>query len=431
MEGGVVIRDPDKVKQKAGVDHRVTSGGTVRHSIAPYPLRNMPSLKVFRVDTFIVLLRLKQTPMRLLSLQKYTGFLLILLLSACAEQEKPVTKEEALQLAKSIEGSMSRQSGAKFNEAFDGEALVERMKKEATFKISAVMAREAANGLKSGKMGTELVRSMGKDGSYELVKQYEKDKKQHLVFRLFGTDGKLNYHDLELVKKKEKVRIADMYVYLAGENLSSTLAQTFSMLDDNYDNMSKEDREKIGNMKRIRKLLNEGKHQEADQLYQQFPEVLKKQKMMQVVRIEIASELGDDVYSQAMDDFERAYPDAPNLYLMKIDAYILRKDFDGAMNAVNKLDSLIDKDTFLDYYRGLICKLKEDKEGQDIYFTRLVKNKPDFGPGVLELVAFHMDNNQTDKGVLVAQQYKASSKASQEQFDVLYQLYPELQKKLE
>lgn len=368
--------------------------------------------------------------MRLFSLQNSIGFILILLLSACSGHEDPVTKEEAIQFARSIEGSMKRQSAAKFNQALDVEALVERMKKNGNFKLNVGMLKGVAEGLKSGQIGAQLIQSMGEGGSYELVKQYEKDKKQHLVFRLFGGDGKLNYHDLELIKKKEQIKIADMFIYLSGENLSTTLAQTLAMMDDHFDSMSKEDREQIGNIKRIRKLLNEGKHTEADRLYQQFPEVLKKQRMLMIVRIEIASELGDEVYSQAMDEFERAYPDAPNLFLMKIDAHILKKDFNGAMNSINKLDSLIDKDTFLDYYRSLISKLMEDKKGQFFYLDRLVKNKPDFGPGMLELAVFHMDNNETEKAVPIAQKLKAN-KENHAQLEVVYELYPELQKKME
>lgn len=369
--------------------------------------------------------------MRLFSLPKYIGCLLIVLFAACAEPENPVTPEEATQFARSIEGSMKRQNAAKFNQAFDPETLVERIKKNAKFKINAIMLSGVADGLKSGQLGTQLVQSMGKGGSYELVKHYEKDKKQHLVFRLYGEDGKINYHDMELVKKKKQVKVADMYIYLSGEDLSTTLAQTLIMMDDHFDSMDKKDREQLSNIKKIRKLLNEGKHTEADQLYQQLPAVLKEQKIIKIAHIEIASELGDEAYMQALDDYERSYPNAPNLYLMKIDAHILRKDFKGAMNAVNKLDSLIDKDTFLDYYRGLVCKLMDDKEGQNLYFERLVTNKPDFGPGMVELVVLHMENKETEKAVLVAKKIKAGNKENSRHMETLYQLYPELEKKME
>lgn len=366
--------------------------------------------------------------MQLFSLRKFAGSLLILLLAACSEQEKPVTPEEALKMAQTLESGIKTRNAAKFNEAFDVEALLERMKKEAGFKVNIATVKSMADGFRSGQMGTELIRSIGKGGSYELVKQYEKDKKQHLIFRLFGTDGKMNYHDLELVKKKDKIKIADMYIYLSGENLSTTLAQTLAMMEDNYDNMSQSEKDKITNMKRIRKLLGEGKHEEANKLYQQLPEILKQQKVLKIVNIEIASELGNDAYMAAMEDYERSFPNAPNLCLMKIDACIIKKDYQGALKAVNQLDSLIDKDVLLDYHRGLINNLTEDKEAQLMYFERLVKNKPDFGPGILELIVHYMENKAPEKAAPLFKRYKASSNADKDQIEALNLMYPDLKK---
>lgn len=369
--------------------------------------------------------------MQLLSLRKFIVVLLILALAACGEQEQPVTKDEALKLAHSIENSMKRRSAAKFNEAFDAEAMAARIQKAGDNKINKLMLKGAVEGFREGSMGTQLVTSMGKGGSYELVKQYEKDNKQHVIFRLFSVDGKVNYHDLELVKKKGQIRIADMFVYLSGENISTTMAQTLASMNENYDNMDKKSREKLGNLNEIRKALNAGKYEEAEKLYQQLPSVIKEQKMAKVIHISIASGLGEDVYMQALNDFERDYPHAPNLFLMKVDAYILKKNYQGAMHAVNQLDSLIDKDHFLDYYRGLVSNLMQDKDGRRKYFERLVTNRPDFAPGMLELIAVYMDNNEREKGVELARKYKTNSEVGKEELDVLYQLYPELQKEIE
>ncbi|MBO9633278.1 MAG: hypothetical protein J7578_09180 [Chitinophagaceae bacterium] len=368
--------------------------------------------------------------MQLFSLRNCTVLLLILLLAACKGEEKPVSKEEAAQMASDLQASIKKRNATKFNEAFDVEALMERMKKVASFKMNVATVRGVAEGFKSGQLGTELIRSLGKGGTYELVKQYEKDKKQHLVFRLFGSDGKMNYHDLELVKKKEQIKVADMFIYLSGENLSTTLAQTMAMMDENYDSMSKSERSKISDVKKIRRLLTEGKYDEANKLYQQLPDLLKQQKMAMIINVEIASGLGDEAYTKSMDDYEKAFPDAPNMYLMKIDASILRKDYAGALKAVNQLDSLINKDDLLDYHRGLISNLTKDKEAQRMYFERLVANKPDFAPGTLELMVHYLENDDTDKAVPLFKKYQANPDADKDQIDALFTLYPDLKKKV-
>ena len=369
--------------------------------------------------------------MRRSTLLLYTTLLLILFSTACSEPEKPATKEEAAALGKSIESSMEKRSAAKFNEALDAELLKKRIVEAGNQKINTLIIDGAVKELKTGQLGNQIIQSLGKGGTYQLVKQYEKNNNQHLVFRLYA-DSKLNYHDFEVVKKRNEVKVSDIFIYITGENLSATLAESALLMTENIDDLSSADQGRLENVKRIRQLINRQEYDKAKALYKELPAVLKQTKLFKMIYVQIASGLGNDEYLKAMIDYQQAYPDAPNMYLLMIDAYILKEQYDKALTAVNQLDSLINKDPFLDYYRGLIYKLMGNKEKQRVHFELLDKQMPAFAEGTLELLITYLDAEETDKAVaLVNNRSSNYKKIDKEQRETIFVLYPEFKKKLE
>lgn len=369
--------------------------------------------------------------MRRSTLLLYAPLLLLFFATACSEPELPATKEEAAALAKTIESSMGKRNAAKFNEALDATLLKKRILEAGNHKLDASIVKGTMEGLQKGQLGNQIVEALGKSGTYELVKQYEKDKNQHLVFRLY-VDSKLNYHDMEVVKKRDAVKISDVFIYITGENLSTTLAESALLMTGNLDKLSSKDQDQLNNVMKIKQLMNRGEYQKAKALYKDMPAILKQTKPFRMIYVQIASGLGNDEYLKAMTDYQKAYPDATNVYLLMIDAYILQKEYDKALTAVNQLDSLINKDPFLDYYRGLIYKLAGNKEKQRDHFELLDKHMPAFSDGTLELLITYLEAEETDKAVaLVHNRSRNYKKIDQEQRETLYTLYPDFKKKLD
>lgn len=368
--------------------------------------------------------------MRRLTTLLYTCFLLIFFAAACTEPEQPATKEEAAALAKTIESSMGKRSAAKFNEALDAEALKQRIMEAGKKKINSRIVDGAIKELKTGQLGTQITQSLGKAGTYQLVKQYEKDQKQHLIFRLYA-DSKLNYHDLEVIKKQNQVKFGDIFIYITGETLSATLAESAMLMSENISSLSSVDKNQLDNIKRIRQLINRQDYEKARTIYKGLPAILRQTKIFKMMHVQIASGLGNDEYLKALTDYQQAYPDAPNMYLLMIDAYILKEQHEKALESVNQLDALINKDPFLDYYRGLIYKMMGNKEKQLERFELLDKNMPSFSEGTLELLVTYLDNKATDKAVaLVNTRSSNFKKIPEEQRETLYLLYPDFKKML-
>ncbi len=355
--------------------------------------------------------------------------LFFLFVIACAEPEKPVTKEEAAVVAASLTDAGARRNAGGFNELLDLDAFTERMVDYAHNSLDRTMVAGAMKGMKSGVFGNQIITFLGADGTYELVKQYEKDNHQHLVFRLYNEQ--LNYHDFELIKKGDQVKIADIFIYITGENLSSTLAASLQSWDEQGNAGKTSGKNDLKKIQLIRKYINAKEFEKADQVFKKLPAATREQKLCKMLYISIAGGLGNDTYLAALNRFQQEYPDAPNMYLLLVDAYFLRKDFAGALRCVNSLDSLINKDPFLDYYRALICKENKDTLNRLVYLERLHQHLPGFGSGTLELINAYLEGEQWDKALPLTQQYTKSKSADTVTLEYLYQVYPGFRERME
>ncbi|HNC39184.1 MAG TPA: hypothetical protein PK492_07445, partial [Chitinophagaceae bacterium] len=82
--------------------------------------------------------------------------------------------------------------------------------------------------------------------------------------------------------------------------------------------------------------------------------------------------------------------------------------------SVNKLDEMINKDPFLDYYRYLISNLKKDNTNAKKYLVSFVNNFPDFEDGILELILTYREDGEKEKADSLIKSYKLHSAFDQE-----------------
>ncbi len=272
-------------------------------------------------------------------------------------------------------------------------------------------------------MGTTLVNALSKKAIYKIVKQYEKDNIHHVIFRLYD-DGSLNYHDLELKRSGGEVKIADMFIYTTGEHFSQTLKSLYEQFSGLVEKSTgKEDWIKA--MPKIRTLINKQEYQEAYDLFEALPAEAKKNKAFRIVYIEICSGLGNELHKKSLRDFQAAFPNEPNMQLVLIDAFFLNKEYDKALNAVNAVDKMINKDPFLDYYRYLCYNIMENEEKANEHLMKVIKYDPDFEDAQLELIVTYLqeDNNAAAKPLIEAFQKKKSY--DQTTLNTVLTMYPD------
>ena len=68
------------------------------------------------------------------------------------------------------------------------------------------------------------VQAQGDELSF--VRAYVKNGTPHILFRIYGNGGR-NYHDYELKEIDGQLKIIDLYIYIAGENLTETIRRFY------------------------------------------------------------------------------------------------------------------------------------------------------------------------------------------------------------
>lgn len=348
-----------------------------------------------------------------------------LFLFSCKEKEQPLSKAEALEVARKIDSSINKKQPRYFSELMDVDMFSERIAKAGDPKYASAVKKEMKSIWHQLDMGDKIVQSLGEEGQYKLVKQYEKEGIHHLIFRLYATDG-LNYHDIELTKYKGKPRIADIYIYLSGESFSKTVADLAEAFSD-----SKEDdgTDIAGSIKRIREYMRTGDYEKAEKFYDGLPATIRDQKSVRLMAILLYKDYDDDKYLQQLEAFKDRFPDMPNIDLLMIDAYIMRKNYAKAIEAVDKLDMFIDKDPFLDFYRGLIYNMEEKTDEAAVYFEKTYKAYPGFGDVLLELIHYNISEQNNDKANQLIDTYKANKAFNQQMLDNYLATQPQFEYK--
>ncbi|QHI34736.1 hypothetical protein IMCC3317_00800 [Kordia antarctica] len=238
---------------------------------------------------------------------------------------------------------------------------------------------------------TKIIESMENDNSYDIVNFYysEDEKKYHLLFRMFSDEEGLNYHDYQLNYVNNKFLIEDLYIYTTGEYLSDTLRQLYLMaIPKNYMediNMSKE---QISNMVFIfgyKNLVAKKEYKKALDLLNNLKGDIRNQKIFYILKIQVASEINEVYYMEAIDELLKKFPDDPSTQLMAVDYYVMLKDYNATMGALNQLQE-VTEDDFVEYVKGNMAWEFEDYEGAEKAYTYIMNEYPNYQMAKINLL---------------------------------------------
>lgn len=149
--------------------------------------------------------------------------LTLLAIAGCQPVEEKITKDEAAKFASELEASAIKRKAGFLSSSIIFNSMMNRLDQAKKIKDWDAAENSLRLSLKRNELDKSLFQVMGPNGTFEKIKIYEKHGIQRAVFRGYG-EGGFNYLDMELVKYDGKVGIADIYIYLTGENLSTTMA---------------------------------------------------------------------------------------------------------------------------------------------------------------------------------------------------------------
>lgn len=331
---------------------------------------------------------------------------------------EPISTNEALAFARHIEQAYNAHDENELDQLLDKDELAERIADNASSGFNPAERKNIKTSLREQKLGAKLFGDQ--IANYHFVKHYIKKKKHHLIFRLYAKEG-LNYHDYELVKHKGKIAAADMYVYALGQNISEVVGNAARVLDDENNQHFE-----ASDIAKMRRQIDAGDYEGASQTYNGIPAGIQKSKLGRLYQIRISLGLGDTAaYEMQTDNYIHKYPGNPDIYMLQLDVAIYTKNYPAFITATNNLDAFIDKDPFLDYYRGLGYKLMEKTDSSMIYFTRLHHAMPDMGEALLEMIMADLKLGKTTEAQQYIAEYRHNKDYDQKTLFAMAIVHPE------
>ena len=248
--------------------------------------------------------------------------------------------------------------GTAFTALWDGNALGERVLAGIT--IPAPERRGFIAGMaKSLSWGETIVKSIGEDGSYRLLRVQRRDGRVFALFRMITGAGTLNYHDLEFDGDGPAARIIDVYVYTTAEPLSETmrtLAAPALARQEGFDLakfLGLKAGDDLESFQRFNRLSRQGDHAAVVEAFTRLPASIRGSKAALMLRLRSAQQLDNDQHLAAIQDLVAAFPQNQAVDFLMIDGHLMRKEWDQGLACIDRLDRQVD-DPYLDSLRAAL-----------------------------------------------------------------------------
>lgn len=334
---------------------------------------------------------------------KLLFFSLFLMFSGIAQED---SKLELLEIVgKKIDSTLNEGDATYMNNIYDLEELSKRfLIAPETDKIKKFNKGFLKGFSEKFKFGDVMLGHIDKGSRYDYLRSFiDKEGNYIIQFRLYG-DG-LNYHNHIVEFFNEEPKIVDSYIFVSGENISETFKTMYTglVLQQNFKNLAsiKDAFSDIKGLILIRNLKKEAKFAEAKEAYETLSDVAKSKKIFKLMNVMISKNLSEEIYKEAINDFEKQFPNDASLNLISIDGYIMSKEYDKAMQSINNLDKAINGDDFLDYLRGNIYYLQSNSAKAEELFLKTIEKYDDFIDPLDSLLALYIEQKRNTKVIEV------------------------------
>jgi len=289
---------------------------------------------------------------------------------AAQEPKDGLTEKETLEFCRRIELGVLEGKPAAFDDAIDVSAIIDTAIHGLDLK-PAEITNFRAGVIENFSMGKMLVPSTG--NSYRFLGLRPVGTHRGPMFRLWSSDG-INYHVYRLGKSAAGVvRITDLFVFLNGDWMSSVFRQAArAILAEDPARRAKlepherEFAESLAKFRDFQRAAGAGEHAKALDLYASLPEGVRKMRLIQCLKIQVASKAGEAEFLKAEAEFKKLFPDDFSTELVTMDGFVYRKEYGKALASIDGLERKVGGDPLLNFLRGnmLYCmeKLEDAKK---------------------------------------------------------------------
>jgi tetratricopeptide (TPR) repeat protein len=335
------------------------------------------------------------------------------------------SEAEQLAYAKSVVTAFEAKDRQAFNDAIDWKSIHDiaaaglNMSEKEIHDLVASMRLSADN---DRGFASSLIANASKGGSFHFLGPRQRQGRTVLLFRMAFPLGRGGIAYFEFVPRRfpdGKVRAADIYVYMAGEYLSDAFRRIMLPViaersRNIFDKLVVGEQDYLKDLPEVARaggLVNQGKPAEAMAIYKTLRPGTLKDKTVLVGRLRAAQALGEKECLAVLEEFEKRFPKDPCLDLISIDAFLLKNDIPGALNAVDRLDLSVGGDPYLDVLRASYHDALGDLNSAAECARRAIEREPTLVEAYLTLLELLIKQEKYDEAL-------ARMKELREKFDV-------------
>lgn len=337
-------------------------------------------------------------------------------------QNTPITTAEAEKLSMQLESSMNNGDPKVLNQLIYFPEFITRTQSKSPVIDNLDTLTKMADGFGIFTIGNSTL-EFTKNGSYKLVRGFLKNEEMHLLFRAFG-DGGLDYQDITIIKVKDTIRAADIFSYQLGESyarlFSYQIADTGTT--DAHSPLTPGDKYGI----KFENALSEKNYSAARSAFEKFDEQTQYDRHLSLQYMLACQHLSEKLFRRSVDHYISLFPDEPTPYLLMMKEYADTKSYGDYSRAIDKLDTLLHIDPFLNYFRGNIVMKLHDLRAASHFYQEAFDYDPGIWQNTEKLVDCKVVNNELVQASEAIILYTHTPGYRKDLVEELYKDYPAL-----
>jgi hypothetical protein len=254
-----------------------------------------------------------------------------------------------------------------------------------------------------------VVDEISRGGSYRFVHLHEIGGQRRALFRVrVGGSDEWDYHDFSFAQiGDESVGVGDITFVTAGESMSElihrmALAWVLPEPRLQITSLSQPDSLIIKEAKTLGMLarfLNEGAYEDALRVHRKLSPRLQQEKYVCALRVRAARHLGGQEYSRAVEDMRRLYPNDVSTEFLSIDYYIRSKQFQEALDAIDRTDYFLGGDPAMDELRGRVHLSARSFDKARESFVRSIGREPTLEAAYWGMIKVTLEERKFDETI--------------------------------
>jgi thioredoxin-like negative regulator of GroEL len=276
----------------------------------------------------------------------------------------PVTEAECLEFGKKLEAAIAAKDKDAALRLMRIEDLMQRSLSDLDIPPgprNAMMQGFRKAG--TGQVTDILIDAMDKGGHYRFLRVQTVDGRLRALMRLFHPEQGVNYHGITLARFPDgQIASEDMHIMVSGEMLSQTfrrlilpfVAEQNRGLLERLGGAERLYTKHMGDIQALTAAARAGKAKEAMTIYSRLPPELLKDKSLHLIALN-ATRQGDEAdYTALLESYRRNHPNDPSIDIMSIDYFIMKKQYDEALQCLRRADRAIGGDPYLLMMQGTV-----------------------------------------------------------------------------